>query len=289
MNQLYDIGFVAFIDILGWSSIVDKSAIETEWFSRLDGLLETIKAHSEIQSAPTTDPGVQISQISDSIFVTVNVARVSQRPERISLYSTLIARECFSRGMLTRGGITLGEFRHDGSKLFGPAVVRAFQIEQAVQYPCIAIDPSPIVVNEFLDSDEYGFHISTIAKDKTVVHTPVSISPIAKTSGETFFIDWMREDISDDPKYGPRRVYNDEEKARSLNEILSNKHSISVRPKIDWFRRYADDGWRKSCSGEFVQVDFRNDRDVARWVKSDDYYETFRHANLTKNKSLIKL
>ena len=282
----YSIGFVAFIDILGWAELVDASANDQASFDRVYDIVAAIKGHADSVASGFSE-GVRIKQCSDSILVTVNISNTSQRPEKISLFSCLIARECFSRGLLVRGGITIGEFYHDGDALFGPAVTRAYYIEKSVSLPIIAIDPSPIVVGEFLDADEYGFHVANWADDGSAVgYERVSISPLARLASGTYFVDWMRDDISDHQKYRPHRVYSDEEKSNRLNELWSAKSPISVRPKIDWFRIYARGEWR-STAADIQQIEFKNINDVARWVKSDDYFEQFRQVNLKS--ALVRL
>ncbi|MPZ37544.1 MAG: hypothetical protein GEU95_05680 [Rhizobiales bacterium] len=48
-------------------------------------------------------------------------------------------------GFLLRGGITIGDIVHDGEAVFGPALIRAYDLERLhAQYPRVILDPEAI-------------------------------------------------------------------------------------------------------------------------------------------------
>lgn len=277
----YSVGYVAFIDILGWSEIVRKTATDSKLLSEAISLLDSISAIEAAVDQPHAVRGISVRQVSDAIFVTVDARTASQRPERAALFAMWIAREAFKRGFLCRGGITIGEYWQEKNKLLGPAVERAYRIEQAVHLPIIAVDPCMDIRSEFLDQDEYGGHSYNWDTDgKLVGPSAFSISPLAVLKDGTLFVDWLRQDVSSEPTMRPVEVFTQQERDESLNKILENEYPLSVRSKIEWFRRYSSSKWRLEDEGEIMQLNFQNNRDLARWVKSEAYFERFRYDSL---------
>ena len=161
----YQDKFIAFVDILGFKQIVERSAIdgEAEAIARMIGRLATkndIAQYEEYgaeicpcSGTRSADLGMQISQISDCVVVSAEVSpagainivnfcrRVAER---------LLLREC----VLCQGYLTRGKIVHEGMMFFGPGYQAAFDGEKraaAIEWqdevlgtPFIEIDPAVV-------------------------------------------------------------------------------------------------------------------------------------------------
>lgn len=123
-------GYVAFIDILGFSSYVsdEKNAAKTkDLFSFIE------KFRYLYNTSP--DLHTQVSFFSDSIVIT------SEELESIIL-AIYIAESYLQEnlGLLFRGGVCYGKYYHDHNTTFGPAVVSSYQLEKTAIYSRIILD-----------------------------------------------------------------------------------------------------------------------------------------------------
>lgn len=143
----YTEGYLAFLDILGFSNFVrdESNGQETE------KLFEFIKKFCYLfNTSPQLD--VNVSFFSDTIIITSKELSKLQVPICISeiyLKSTL--------GLLFRGGIVYGKYYHKDGSTFGPAVIEGYKLEKQAVYSRILIaDNIPIKENDlmfFVDVD----------------------------------------------------------------------------------------------------------------------------------------
>lgn len=150
-EQGYERCIVTFIDILGFRNLL-KTKQADELASVVNALrrftagdgdhedppsgMDEVRLHSQAYSESVSDAVVRVrtvnTQYSDGAFVY----------ELTDLLHAVI--ECLNRGILVRGGMTIGHayvgLRGKGP-IFGPAMVRAFEIEQnEAVYPRVMID-----------------------------------------------------------------------------------------------------------------------------------------------------
>lgn len=141
----YETRVLAFIDILGFSNIIEMSQSDPDifiWLRRMFAELD--KADSYIASdnvamsmLEARVPGLngtsmftQMVAFSDSIVLSMNTMSSSQMA--VMGIAHRIAELCYRLldfGCLTRGCITIGDLFHDGNKVFGPALVEAYKLE----------------------------------------------------------------------------------------------------------------------------------------------------------------
>ena len=132
----YSFGYVAFIDILGFSNLVlDENNIEI-----VDKLLHFVKKFKWFYNN-SPELNVQVSFFSDSLVLTTEMTNHIDLGKII--YALHIAEMALfnQTGLLFRGGITKGKFLHSNSTVFGPAVIRAYQLESKAKYCRVMIDP----------------------------------------------------------------------------------------------------------------------------------------------------
>lgn len=143
----YEQRLVAFIDILGWTSAVKASALDPE-VTRILGLAlslirgqtqmtERRAAHSLANGWPG-DP--QATHFSDCLVVSTRADRAG----RDQLISTLgfLSLGLLQQGFVLRGGLTIGDLYHQSSMVFGPALLKAHELEsRCAVYPRVILDP----------------------------------------------------------------------------------------------------------------------------------------------------
>jgi hypothetical protein len=127
--------YVAFVDILGFSTIVNETVGDSARFDSLLTVLETIGIF--VRGLPATADS-EFQAFSDSIVVSTNAC-----PPGLTMISevlTNLALGLMPNGYLVRGAIAKGKLYHKGSVMFGPAFLEAYSIEQSVaRFPRIIL------------------------------------------------------------------------------------------------------------------------------------------------------
>ncbi|OME73992.1 hypothetical protein BK120_32460 [Paenibacillus sp. FSL A5-0031] len=137
----YSIRNVAFIDILGFSDLINKSGKHNTILKSIYESLTIMRDMKNIIPENGVDElSPQVSVFSDNIVISyINDNRESEFlliRDCIFLYLSLL-----TKGILLRGGITTGELYHDENVVFGPALVKAYKIESKFSiYPRIVVD-----------------------------------------------------------------------------------------------------------------------------------------------------
>lgn len=138
---MYETCIVTFVDILGFREIVAKRPDHD-----ISAMLSLLRKTTEISETVQEKPEVDYYAFSDSI---VRVRRISESVvETIGVEANdigLAQLDLAHRGVLIRGGLTVGQVFSDGRTLFGPAMIRAYDLESknAVS-PRILIDPKVV-------------------------------------------------------------------------------------------------------------------------------------------------
>lgn len=154
---------VAFIDILGFKDLVSR-LFSPEGGSSLHEILGNLQhvaeqqkwAHATNQSrqwmrevlpsirASDPEPDLQVTAFSDSIVFSDRLCESGAR--EVIIAAQRLAVSLLERGILCRGGISLGPTYHKDGILFGLGMNRAYQLESEVaRYPRIVLaDQVPI-------------------------------------------------------------------------------------------------------------------------------------------------
>lgn len=235
----YEQRIVAFLDILGFKSLldetIDKDGNDIE--AKIDSVISAYQAirdvwdlddSSGLAEYKKTD-SKQVSIFSDSIVVSFNVNDPSQ------VFYTLLEIKhvimlLLSRGILCRGAVAIGKFIHTENYLFGPALVEAYTLEsKAAMYPRVILDSSVIEAG----SEYSAFHHRPKTEEEYVR------SLLEQDSDGMYYVDYFYKAQSelDDPEYDfPSYIDN-------LGEIIrkglmgSSHHSkADLRVKYSWMR-----------------------------------------------------
>ncbi len=143
----YENRVVAFLDILGWGNAIKNSLEGDEKTQNLGVLLNSLRNFSqsiENTSKMTGDdrksPGdPQITHFSDCIVLSVSAERFAE--DMLLPHLSFILMSMISSGFLVRGAVTSGLLYHDGSLIYGPALIRAYKLEDKISVnPRIILD-----------------------------------------------------------------------------------------------------------------------------------------------------
>lgn len=148
LGPKYSTAFVTFIDILGFKELVVKQKAE-----KLNSILDKMCFFFTSQSQQRREPYClekhlpMILQFSDSIVRIQPVTTSDQETSVLDFFvgeleALLLAQgNLICNGVLIRGGLTYGEVCVHKDRIFGPAFMRAYQIESSLaRYPRIVID-----------------------------------------------------------------------------------------------------------------------------------------------------
>lgn len=131
---------VAFLDILGFESLIFSLSTQPELHKRINSALKVIKATRDSSLLENTaQRNLEVNQFSDSIAI-------SSEPTMDGFISVIWAcgwlqADLLYSGILTRGGISIGPLVHENDLIYGEAMIKAYQIESSVAvYPRIVID-----------------------------------------------------------------------------------------------------------------------------------------------------
>jgi len=237
----YENRIVAFIDILGFKDLLDKTVdkddndveryieliqdaygiIRDAW--HLDDEIVTPPKLSEIIQKENRLKGKIVTIFSDTIVVSF----LQNAPGEIfyTLYEIkLMVMELINRGILCRGALAYGKLIHTNKMIFGPALVEAYLTEsKAALYPRVIVSRELILLagkyGIHRDTEEIGFVQDLLKKD---------------TDG-MFYIDYFLAAQSelDDPEFGFISYLS---KMGSLIKKGVRSRRPDVRIKYMWMR-----------------------------------------------------
>jgi hypothetical protein len=158
----YESRFVLFADILGWTVHVRTSTRRMEDAQKLGLALNLLKQQASMvdwmneHSGDSEWPGCpRLSYFSDCLLASASVD-FRGREWLISLLNFL-STTLLQQGFVLRGGLTFGLIHHTESFVFGPAMLRAYELEQSAKYPRIVLEGELF--------DQWGTGMKVLSKD----------------------------------------------------------------------------------------------------------------------------
>jgi hypothetical protein len=233
----YRPSIVTFIDILGFRSIVSRTSA-----NEIYEIVKRVQRH-----AGSTDEDIvrEFGQIDETnwtrcVFFSDSIVRV--RPFDAvyrdgSLFHEIIdlvhaQGELAHQGIFIRGGLTIGEIHQSDGVIFGPAMVRAYDLESSfANYPRIVIDPD---VFKALRTDQrlHAEHHDVTQEIKYIKRL------VRKGDDGLYFIDYLgaiRNEM-DEPEAFPE--YLADLKKEIVSQAVSAASNLSVLQKYLWMAKY---------------------------------------------------
>lgn len=139
----YEVRYVGFFDILGWSNAVKDSVGNMEMQQKLGLASSNMRAHMESNEWKKQHGlgfcDAQIIHFSDSLIVSTSPNNDGQSAIISILH--FLSDILLNNGFLLRGGITKGEIYHKNSLVYGPALNKAYELEhETAIYPRVILD-----------------------------------------------------------------------------------------------------------------------------------------------------
>lgn len=244
MHEMYEMRYVAFIDILGFKNKTNMATRDNTEFLRIKGLLEYI-AKLKQDNPPYSKQyiGMEFSMFSDSIVISYPVCGKGNA-FNILIDLAHLCLDILAQGYILRGGVTVGYLFHKADICFGPAMNIAVNIEKMAKYPRVIIDQLvlskalqyPGISNSVSDEKEFlnilikcdqGTYIEKNDSPVYILHYLSLYSEFDDFNHYLLLMDRIRNLII--TEYGNTFLMNDLDKRRNVQE------------KYVWFANYFND------------------------------------------------
>lgn len=173
-KEIYQRRVIAFIDILGFKSHINKTVIDDEYKERLFKALRFIldfQKDNEEGILELKSMGKEVTVFSDSIVISYPLT-IPSAIFMIMIDIIHIQLELAFKELVFRGSITIGDVHHDSNLIFGPGLVKAYELEsKCAIYPRIILEEETIIegvenrVNPNI-KEELGYIFGLIKEDE---------------------------------------------------------------------------------------------------------------------------
>lgn len=284
----YERRFVAFVDILGFSSLIQDPRQSARYARSLYNLMTSLidpescfKEGEHVETGERVEfefyasftRGGRLTTISDSIVLSCpefsdssNNDEASRTLQILACLETLgdLQAALLAMGVLARGGFSVGKLHHGTMLTIGDGLVRAYELESKVaNVPRILIDDE---VMSILLSDDVPTSVLGV-RSRIANHVAVD------TDGR-FFVDFLCF-----KGVGVRVMYLEEELPKMQKTIqlrLEVTGQERVRQKLEWVADYLE-AVRKSFSGDGVKQYLQRNAGTAFHEKYPRSFENLRH------------
>jgi hypothetical protein len=182
-------------------------------------------------------PDEDFANFSDLSIISIPLRRTSHLPPRGRLYSQLIhlvhaqATLLADEGLLIRGGVTVGKLVKSWGQLFGPAIIRAYELESKIaKYPRIVVGKEVF--------DELAANAGLWVRDPKTDQKAVR-GLLRKDDDGELFIDYLR--IIWDELENPGADYEmllARHSALIAKQLIRYSEVPAIRLKYEWMDRY---------------------------------------------------
>jgi hypothetical protein len=222
----YEEKVIAFLDVLGWRKLVERSVNDEILRQHMTLNINMVRNMTvgnkySIEQRPENTP-TQIIQFSDSIVISSD--STTEGVQGLLFQVQFLIGSFFLPSFFIRGGITKGQLLHRDSIIFGPALIRAYDLESTIaRYPRVIIDP-----------EQMDF-----------------FSTIVNTGGFNQILDFVNHDddisfvniLKPHPSGGKGAAFHMESAHRMISRLLTTENQNeqmepNVKSKINWFINY---------------------------------------------------
>jgi hypothetical protein len=224
-ETLYREKYVAFIDMLGFSSLVRASAQSATKQAAIVEAIERLKDTACCN--PETD--LMITYFSDCLVISSNRTPAGLIGMLQSIVT--IAENLLVVYVLIRGGLAVGDIHHDTRLVFGPGLLDAYDMERCkVKHPTVLV--SNQVKSDFYDAGlGYCLVPDDIAPDLHYVHYLIGFSTYDPT-----------------PRNGRLILDGPAKLIRHFIAQRLSKNEGSIREKAEWLERY----WNRTVGAKGI-------------------------------------
>lgn len=173
---MYENRIVAFIDILGFSNIVENTVIDpATQDDKVFALRETlIEINENANWLHVNNDSRKFIQFSDSIIISFLESDDVAFRNFLENVSRIIIKLFLKNKFLVRGGVCKGKLLHEDKVIFGPALNEAYRLETNVAiYPRIIIKSEDI--QQLLENDELS--LTYLAEEDNYYYFDYLVSP----------------------------------------------------------------------------------------------------------------
>lgn len=231
---MYQVRYIAFIDILGFKDIVYQTYQNEQEFIRLKEAMEHIQnVKNEQYATPlirSIHTGMEFSLFSDSIVISYPVYEPGNA-FYILIDIAYICLDLLDKGYVFRGGITVGPLFHQQDMCFGPAMNKAAEMEKKACFPRIIVDEL-VICNGLKNPGE----ANSVYQEKDY------LSSLISQDGNKYILDYLS--LCDDVGYEnyislvcktKKMIIDQYKQACQINDVeISNR----IKEKYRWFASY---------------------------------------------------
>ncbi|NNJ32660.1 hypothetical protein [Lacrimispora defluvii] len=228
MEIAYENRVVAFIDILGFKNHINATACDLKYRAKIFSIMNYLKMIEEENYKGTyslSDLGKEVSVFSDSVVISYPLNYRGGVPG-IMLDIVYLQNTLLNEGILTRGGISIGDIIHKGNIVFGPAMIQAYTYESTcAKYPRVYVGGEVI---------QFGYNNPAPQNSKeyemNFINRLLRIDPVDKI----VFIDYLNQmEEFDEGRYEVFKENVDQTIRNGIQDLRPD-----VREKYEWLKTY---------------------------------------------------
>jgi len=237
MVHQYEERYIAFIDILGFSSLVERSEADVNLLERLTSVLEDVRMYKKLEEHMDAFDSnhplhffqnmFKMTTFSDSILISTKINTIGLG--EIIFISAIICNRLLHQGVFTRGAISKGKLIHTNTIVLGPGLIRVYNLQKdAAIYPRILIDEN--IVHDMDALANQGGSPDLRRQDfDGLWHLHIFHPSILELNSHTSKSEYSALNNHDYMALGRQEIEN---------AFRSNAGNLAVKARIGWLARY---------------------------------------------------
>lgn len=245
-DPIYTKKLIAFIDILGFREKIketeDSMDLRFEILQKLKSIFE-FKRENDEESLSLRELGKEVTIFSDSIVISYPLD-FGGGLFFILMNIIHIQIDLLFKGIIFRGGLAIGDVYHDGSIVFGPGMVSAYDLESKfAKFPRIILSEQTI-----LEAMKYKSTSNSYEQEREYINDLVK-----KDIDDFYFVDFLKQyqELDENEYY-----YIMIKKIKGMIELeMAKPLEASVLKKYKWLKNYYNETVRNmNLSKEYYIV-----------------------------------
>lgn len=239
--MVYEKKFVAFLDILGFKNMIKCTINNIAYQKKIMQVLSDIASiRQDNYHGFLSEYGVykEVSVFSDSIVISYSTKlEIGGGLFHILIDLISICINLVERGIYVRGAVTCGLMHHDKNICFGPAMVKAYELEEeSAIYPRIIIELSTIC-----EDLKHPGQANSVKMEANYLRGIIK----RDTKDKKYFLDYLSQwEEFNEPEDYDKFIGN---VRKNLIECLQHtEYPEKIQEKYRWFKKYYNDTIRKA-------------------------------------------